>query len=302
MMVACGGESASNKAAATDDEAIVPTENTAEKRELGYQLHKPDMLYTLPGSLQEISGMQNLDDKRVACVQDEKGIIYIFDREEGKISREIKWGPNGDYEGLAGSAEALYVLESSGIIYKISDFLSTDAPTVSKWEVPLETPCNAEGLSMSADGKSLLIVCKEGVQGVRKVWAFDLNSQQLKTKPYRQIKQKALEDMLLTDGLDRFSLGLKKVLDIKGESGILAPSGLAIHPLTGDYYILSAVSSLLTVLNSSGEVKHIEELPVSLFLHPESITFTSSGDLLIGNEGKGGEPNILLFTYDKVEK
>lgn len=268
-----------------------------------YKFDKPDELYTMPGSLTELSGMQHLSNNVIACTQDEKGIIYLFDRAKKAIISEVAWGKDGDYEGVAGNDQELYILESTGTIYKIRDFLETNTPRVETLNTGLSKPCDAEGLFLQHNKEKLLIACKEGERGIRSIWTFDPKAKQLSASPYMNLPEKVLEDHLITTGLDRVSLGMKKLLDVKGESGILAPSGIAIHPKTEDLYIVSANSKLLVVLNPEGKIKSLEELPSSLFTHPESITFTADGDLLIGNEGGAGvAPTILYFNYQQSPK
>ena len=298
MLAACNSSNKENESSTLDGEAITaPAQDTALAL-IGYHLAEPTTVYSLPESLNEISGMQMIGPELVACVQDEECIIYLFNLETGKLEREIKWGKNGDYEGIAGNESALYIVESGGDLFKVSNYMNADKPQVQKLKTRLEKNCDAEGLYFLADKHVLLIACKEGKKGVRNIWAFDLQKEALQSAPYLQIPQEVLEQELVKGGLDRFSLGLKKALDAKGESGVLAPSGIAQHPVTKDFYILSAQSNLLVVVTPEGEVKYVEELRNSLFQQPESITFTAAGDMLIGNEAKGGKPNILRFKYE----
>lgn len=296
LLFSCEAKNNKEKSATPDGGTI----SQAKKLEaLPYQLNTPQETYRLPGSLVELSGMQSIDDKLIACLQDEDGVIYLFDREQQKVVREISWGPGGDYEGIAGDSQDLYVLKSDGTIFKVSNYNSSPALTVRKWKTKPEKSCDAEGLFLM-DGAVLLLACKGGKDNLRNIWAFDLEKERLQERPFLQISLAALENAVLSSSLDRFSLGVKKLLDPKGESGILAPSGIAIHPHTKDLYIISAASKLLVVFTAAGELKNITALPASIFIHPESITFTPAGDLLIGNEGKGAEASILFFKYDKI--
>lgn len=268
--------------------------------EMGYRIHKPDKKYTLPGSLAELSGMQSLNDSLIACIQDEKGIIFLFDLQSEKVVEEISWGAGGDYEGIAGHRKVLWVLESNGTLNRISNFAAGATPVVKKMPLAIERGCDAEGLCLTPDHKTLLIACKAGIEGERNIWKFDLATEQLVTEPYLVLQEDDMEAKLIESDLDKISLGLYKFLNVKGESGILAPSGIAFHPLTKDLFVLSAASKTLTVLDHAGEVKWVQELPSQFFPQPESITFTPNGTLLIGNEGKGIAPTILLFTYDEA--
>lgn len=302
LLFSCGGNSG-NDASKADGETIYAINTDDDEELVGYDFIDPDELYTLPGSLLELSGMQSLGNGLIACIQDEKGIVYLFDREKQEIVREVAWGKDGDYEGIAGDETTLYVLESTGSLYKLRNFMEGKTPEVENLEVNLEKGCDAEGLFLLKREAELLIACKEGNLGDRNVWAYDLQKKTMSSEAYIKLPQQSLEDHFITEDIDRFSLGLKKLLDAKGESGILSPSGIAIHPITGDTYIISAASNLLLVLGPKGIIKQMEELPATLFAHPESITFAENGDLFIGNEGKGAvAPTILYFRYKKLEK
>jgi hypothetical protein len=60
-----------------------------------FQLTEPDRSWKLPESLVEISGLSYIDSQRLACVQDENGIIYIFNMKDGKVEQEINFGDCG---------------------------------------------------------------------------------------------------------------------------------------------------------------------------------------------------------------
>ena len=63
---------------------------------LPYQLNSPSETFKLPKKLQEISGVSFINDQELACIQDEKAIIYVFDLEEKSITRKIDFGKNND--------------------------------------------------------------------------------------------------------------------------------------------------------------------------------------------------------------
>lgn len=68
-----------------------------------YWFLKPNYSYTgelrilktfeLPESLKEVSGISHIDDSKLACIQDEKGSIYIYDLNLESVTREIQFGP-----------------------------------------------------------------------------------------------------------------------------------------------------------------------------------------------------------------
>lgn len=74
------------------------------------------------------------------------------------------------------------------------------------------------------------------------------------------------------------------------------PSGIAVHPVTGEFYIISAVGNILMVVNRNNEIVHLEKLIPKLYKQPEGICFSPDGKTLyISNEGKQKQANILIF-------
>src|SRR5204863_2389137 len=73
------------------------------------------------------------------------------------------------------------------------------------------------------------------------------------------------------------------------------PSGIAIHPVTRDLYIISSVGKVLVIISPDGHLSNVIQLNPKVFKQPEGIAFNSKGDLFITNEGKQGKGNILEF-------
>ncbi|HUH29327.1 MAG TPA: hypothetical protein VLZ86_13970, partial [Gelidibacter sp.] len=89
--------------------------------------------WKLPAELNEISGIVWIDDHTLACVQDENGVIYLYDLDEKSITEEIPFAGNGDYEGIALHDSNLYVMQSDGLLYEIKDWSQTDR-TISSYQ------------------------------------------------------------------------------------------------------------------------------------------------------------------------
>lgn len=302
-LLACGGRNEAEEEPGEKEAGIATM--------LGYQFDQPDKIFALPDELEEISGLSMVNEGSLLCNEDETGHLYLFDLEKEEVSRKWNWGKDGDYEGVALMGDTAYVLKSNGNLYEIrnyaslsesskdtSDTSNTSLPSnVRKLKTGIGKGCDAEGLSRLPGTSSLLIACKEGGPESRTVYQYNPAQPDSLATPYLELDLTQLENKLLTTGLDRFSLNLQKFLDPQSSSGILFPSGIAVHPLTQDLYILSSKSRLLAVYDQDGTLKEIVELRHENFLQPESITFAANGDLYIGNEGKGEEANIMKFTY-----
>jgi len=234
-----------------------------------YALDRPATVLRLPNELREISGLAWLPTGRLAAVQDERGAIYELDPATGAIVRVTPFHPSGDFEAVAWDGAALWALESGGTLYRLVE----DAP-VARLETGLGARCDAEGLEW--DGRRLLVVCKEdpggGLRGVRAIYGVD----------------PATGATTLALTLDR------RVLD--GRDRAFKPSSLAVHPVTGELYVLSSVRRSLAVVATDGRLAHVADLPGERLSQPEGLAFAPDGTLYIVSEG---HPSVLL-RYDPI--
>ncbi len=70
--------------------------------------------WELPSELKEISGIAYLDEQRFACVQDEQGIVYIYNTAKKAIEQKIPFAGAGDFEGLTLVDKTAWVVRSDG--------------------------------------------------------------------------------------------------------------------------------------------------------------------------------------------
>ncbi|WP_332367946.1 hypothetical protein [Spirosoma telluris] len=77
------------------------------------------------------------------------------------------------------------------------------------------------------------------------------------------------------------------------------PSGIAVHPITGEWYILNSAGKRLLITNRQAKIIYSELLDPKQFRQPEGICFAPSGDLFIASEGDGKKGYILKFEYRK---
>ncbi len=76
-----------------------------------------------------------------------------------------------------------------------------------------------------------------------------------------------------------------------------APSGLAVHPLNEDLYILSAKGSLLVIFDKTKFLKRVIFLNSKTIPQPEGIAFDQLNHLYIATEGQGFSGKIFKFNY-----
>lgn len=267
-----------------------------------YNLGSPDHRYTMPPSLEEISGISWTGKGTLACIQDENAIIYCYSLEKEKVISEVKFGKDGDYEDISVVKNTAYVLKSNGHIYRVKDF-QKDEFKVKRYKTPISGKNDAEGMVYDSLENRLLIACKGSPtidkenphKGYRAVYAFDLEAKQLLEEPAYLVDLRKIEGYQDQAKFTQFSSKLAQVLGISDPYGNFRPSAIAIHPLKDEIYMTSSVGKLLVILDREGQILEVHALNPALFRQPEGICFSPEGDLYISNEGRGGKGYILKF-------
>jgi uncharacterized protein YjiK len=265
-----------------------------------YKLNEPTATFKLPAELEEISGLGiSPDGKKLVAVQDENGKLFFINRVNGEVVKEFKFWKDGDYEGVEWVGDKVYVVKSSGTIYEVTDFDDKEPP-VEKYNFFLDSDNDVEGLGYDAQNGRLLLACKakagreEDFKYKKGIYSFDLSSKELAETPVYFINLDSVNNYLQKEPAIR---KLEKLIEFfdPGEPFGFAPSGLAVHPRTGNLYITSSVGKLLMVLDPQGTILHIEKLDKDIHRQPEGLCFAQDGTLYISNEGKGGRGRILVF-------
>lgn len=267
-----------------------------------YDLGSPVARYTLPAYLEEISGLSYYGNGKIACVQDEKANIYIWNLEKEKIIDKYEFGDDADYEDIVVVGKTAYILRNNGHIYRIKDFKKKDRK-VKKYKTELKEKNDCEGIAFDPIANALLIACKgspsiekeNSYDGYKAIYQFDLEDEKLVTRPHFLIDLDRLDSYMDRSRFNKLSVRVAKSLHLIESETSFKPSGIAIHPLDGEIYIISSVGKLLIILNREGKVQDVRELDPKTFRQPEGICFSPAGDLFISNEGQGGKGYILKF-------
>jgi len=269
---------------------------------LNYDLSAPDQVLMLPDTLREISGITRLSRSEIACVQDENGIVFIYDVKRNAIAKQFSFNGDGDYEGIARAGKMLYVLRSDGMLFEVSNYASGKS-AVQSYETGIPIDDN-EGLCYDKANDRLLIGCKAKpgksaeLKNKRMIYAFDLKTKKLSENPVfefdiTKIRQFA-EDNLIALPLKAKKEGKAPKPHIK-----FSISAIAIHPVTGKLFVISSTDPILFVFDMQGNVEHITLLDKKLFNKAEGMTFFKNGDMLISNEGQSNQATLLRFNYKK---
>lgn len=250
---------------------------------LGYNLIEPDYHHQLPYDLEEISGLSYFKDSIIVSVQDETGKLFFYDYREGKLLDDFRFGPGGDYEGVEVVDRMIYVTKSNGTLYAIH----ASTKEITKIKTGLSIKNDVEGLTYDRVNKQLILACKGeslSKSSGKVFYGFKLSERGKVDKPVFEISKKQIKKFLKNEGIE------KVVKEFK-------PSGIAIHPITGEIYVLAHTGKWLLKLNQSYVLTGVASLNKKLFRQPEGICFTPTGDLLISNEGQGDRGSLLYYKY-----
>lgn len=253
-----------------------------------YNFLNPDKVFVLPEILREISGLAMISDNEFFVIQDEIGTVFKYDLQLEKITDMIRFGADGDYEDIAVNKNHVYILRSDGTIFSFNyvNFNGKAEQTT----VPVNST-NIEGLFFDPENGHFLMSSKSepvgGNEDVRNV--FEMNGSELhKAKINLEIKISEINQQLL----DKYSGIVTDSYDFQ-----FNPSAIAVHPKTGEKYILSASNRLLAVFHEN-KLTDIFPLPSEIYYKPEGLAFAENGDLYISSEGmKNGFVDGQIFWF-----
>ncbi|MEZ4985780.1 MAG: SdiA-regulated domain-containing protein [Saprospiraceae bacterium] len=233
----------------------------------------------LGSTLKEISGITSLNETQVMAIQDEKGILYTVDLQTGNIVDEIPFDKDRDYEDLCLVGDHVFVVERDGDIYQV-DMTSQDATI--KYETLFSYRNDVETLGFDPRHNRLLIAPKEGAPDSMEIgehtvgiYAFDLVNKRIKRQLVGSISEREIGT----------------IIGKNGKPHSFKPSAIAVHPDSGNIYILASVGKILIVLQPDGNrIMHVQLLDSLQFPQPEGIAFDPLGNLLISSEGTNTHP------------
>ncbi|WP_405520492.1 SdiA-regulated domain-containing protein [Spirosoma sp. KNUC1025] len=178
-----------------------------------------------------------------------------------EVTENFGFGGYGDFEGIEYVNGEIYALESNGNLFRFK--LGSTEIGRTKTDLPKKT--EVEGLGYDPKTKRLLIAVKKGKGSSDKaVYSFDL------------LNKAVFKDMSLND----------EQLEGAGiDPKTYEPSAIAVHPITGEWYVLTSAGKRLLITSRSAKIRYSEPLDPKLYRQPEGMCFTPNGDLYIASEG-----------------
>lgn len=262
--------------------------NSEHYQKAPYNFLNPHKTYDVPEILKEISGIAWAGNNILYCVQDETGIIFKYDISKEELSGMIRFTDFGDFEDISLNGDTAYILRSDGTLFYFShkNFGGKYETTV----IPLNC-LNIESLFLDKTDKTFLIACKDNsintYGSYRSVYAFPINSMYS-------------PEIALTIDLNEINKMLHvKYPELSVEKIQFNPSAIAVHPLTKEVYILSAINRMLAIYHDK-KLTDLFPLPAELYYKPEGLDFTEDGNLFISSEGmKKGYLDGQIFYLEK---
>ncbi|MGB0982874.1 MAG: SdiA-regulated domain-containing protein [Saprospiraceae bacterium] len=237
-----------------------------------YKINRPDTVQELPAELMEISGLSPFQKDKIACIQDEAGIIYIYDWAKREVVEKKNFQVLDDFEGVEIVDEDGFAITSEGDFYELSK-LSEKAI---KHSLNVNGSADFEGLCYDDANKQFLIVPKAELSR-GKLFVFSYKIGQGAAVPLFKVSNKDVKKYCKANGLD-FKLPKKDFP--------FAPSGIAIHPISKNIYIIASKGKTLCVFSPKGKILHLQNLDSNIYTQPEGIMFFENGDMMIASEGE----------------
>ncbi len=248
-----------------------------------YQINQPDATYELDNKLSEISGLSATQDSEVIIgVQDEDGILFYLDKTSGNLIREVKFAGDEDYEGIEVVNDQIFVVNSKGDLAYIAGDDDRDEVDSEKIKTFLKRSDDVEGLTYLPGQNALLVACKsnqDGKHDMRNVYLFDINSMQLMDEPFLELDPKDIADVLGRDSKIPY----------------FSPSAIAVHPVSGEIFIVSSPAHAIIVFDKNGSIIDGANLDRVIHAQPEGMFIDDAGKLYIASEARGTVAKIRVF-------
>jgi len=311
LFISCSEPSSSNS-----NQSNVPMEKKEEKtpepkaisianssRISSYNFEEPLLTMNLPLALLEISGLSYYPKtNQLLSVNDERGWIFFLNATTGEVEENKTFSGNGDFEGIEWAGDKISIVKSNGDIYFYEE--GKKEPQ-SKIKTALKPSNDIEGLAFDEDNNQLLLASKgnpnlgksDKYKKTKNIFSFDLGKNELVEEPFLSVEDDVLEDYV-KDFADKNDFSKKKKKKLKGRVNDFSPSGIAIHPKTKDFYLLSSKGKLLIIFDKNKELKEVIFLDQKIHRQPEGICFAPNGDLFISNEGKGLGAKIMKYNMN----
>jgi uncharacterized protein YjiK len=239
--------------------------------------------WSLPDPLREVSGLALTADERLLAVNDEVGVVYELDYDNGRMVKAFAYGDpavRADFEGIAVLAGRVWLMTSDGDLYVADEGEDGEVVAYQLFETGIGDDCELEGLATLADEGSLLLACKSG----------------------RDRKKLRLYTWHPDEGLlDETRLPEKQMEDAIDEKRV-RPTGITVRPGSDERIVLTGIQHAIFGIDRDGElIDVIMRLDTARHRQAEGIELTRDGRLLIADEGGKGRGRLAVYPLEDGE-
>ena len=238
--------------------------------------------WIMPASLREISGLTLTNRGTLLTHDDNVGRISEIDPKTGILLKTFSLSGNqkGDFEAITMAGQDIYLLESSGKIFKFQDAPDGRQVPFAVFNTKLGKECEFESLAYEANGSHLVMPCKRL-----------LDKQEHKELRIYYVPL-PLGDR---SGITMMTIPMDEVVDGNKWKNF-RPSDMAIDPITGNYVIIASRESGYIVLTPEGDVLRSQPLPGD-HRQAEGVAITRDSLMAISDEANGGPPKLALYRW-----
>jgi uncharacterized protein YjiK len=240
--------------------------------------------WIMPPQLREISGLALTQRGTVLAHDDNVGRISEIDPRTGVLlkSFSLSGQQKGDFEAIAIAGQDIYLLESSGKLFKFREGADGTQVPFTVYDTKLGKDCEFESLTYEADSSRLLMACKR-----------------LLNQGEDKVKELRIYTLPLPLGNRAAMAAISIPIDeLRGKNKWknFHASDMAIDPLTGNYVIIASREKGYVVLTPDGDVVRAEALPGE-HRQPEGVAITKDSLFLVSDESNVKPPKITVYRW-----
>ncbi len=244
---------------------------------------EPLARWVMPKNLAEISGLALSPDGRLFTHPDEHGVVSQVDYRRGITIKQFvlgrRKGVQADFEGIAITPEAMYLLTSNGRLYQFKEGANGENVEYTMQDLELGKECEFEGLAYDSTLNALLLACKN--VGIKEL------KDHLVIYRYR-----------LGDGggerLSRLDVPVSQIQEQHDWKDI-GPTGIDVDPQTGNYVLLTMEKALI-IMTREGTILEVRRLPPA-HDQPEGIAITRDSLLIISDEAVTRPATVTVYRW-----
>ena len=238
--------------------------------------------WIMPASLREISGLTLTPRGTVLAHDDNIGRISEIDPKTGILLKSFSLSGNqkGDFEAITIAGNDVYMLESSGKLFKFQQAADGHQVPFTVYDTKLGHECEFESLAYEAANSRLVMPCK------RVLDKGEGHELRIYYVPLPLGNRSAITSIAVP--IDEIAGG-NKWKNFRA-------SDIAIDPTTGNYVIIASREKAYVVMTPEGDVVRSQSLPGN-HAQAEGVAITKDSLMIVSDEANGGSAKITVYRW-----